>query len=130
MYKLAEFEITSMVTMPIPGTRVFELVAFNDDLRVHICSYQGMIETLTIDYRVQLPEGTSDDDLETAYNIVSLWDKEMCYFGEELLNSVVCTVPERDINRIAEELGIADIRNGRSDVLEKIGEYHSANCYC
>ncbi len=129
MFRLAEFEITSMVTMPIPGTRVFELVAFNDDLRVHICSAQGMIEALTIDYRVQLPEGTTDDDLETAQDIVSLWDKEVHYFGEELLKSVVCTVPKRDIKQIAEELEIDDVLDGRIDVLEKIAEYHSANCY-
>lgn len=129
MFRLAEFEITSMVTMPIPGTRVFELVAFNDDLRVHICSAQGMIEALTIDYRVQLPEGTTDDDLETAQDIVSLWDKKVDYFGEELLKSVVCTVPKRDIKQIAEELEIDDVLDGRIDVLEKIAEYHSANCY-
>ena len=130
MFRLAEFEITSMVTMPIPGTRVFELVAFNDDLRVHICSFQGMIEALTIDYRVQLPEGTTDDDLETAHDIVSQWDKEVQYFGEELLKSVVCTVPKRDIKQIKEELEIEDALDGRIDVLEKIAEYHSANCYC
>jgi hypothetical protein len=129
MFRLAEFEITSMVTMPIPGTRVFELVAFNDDLRVHICSAEGMIEALTIDYRVQLPEGTTDDDLETAHDIVSLWDKEVQYFGEELLKSVVCTVPKRDIKQIKEELEIEDALDGRIDVLEKIAEYHSANCY-
>lgn len=130
MFRLAEFEITSMVTMPIPRTRVFELVAFNDDLRVHICSAEGMIEALTIDYRVQLPEGTTDDDLETAHDIVSLWDKEVQYFGEELLKSVVCTVPKRDIKQIKEELEIVDVLDGRIDVLEKIAEYHSANCYC
>ena len=130
MFRLAEFEVTSMVTMPIPGTRVFELVAFNDDLRVHICSAEGMIEALTIDYRVQLPEGTTDDDLETAHDIVSLWDKEVQYFGEDLLKSVVCTVPKHDIKQIKEELEIEDALDGRIDVLEKIAEYHSANCYC
>lgn len=130
MFRLAKFEITSMVTMPIPGTRVFELVAFNDDLRVHICSFQGMIEALTIDYRVQLPEGTTDDDLETAQDIVSLWDKEVQYFGEDLLKSVVCTVPKHDIKQIKEELEIEDALDGRIDVLEKIAEYHSANFYC
>jgi hypothetical protein len=130
MFRLAEFEITSMVTMPIPGTRVFELVAFNDDLRVHICSAEGMIEALTIDYRVQLPEGTTDDDLETAHDIVRLWDKEVQYFGEDLLKSVVCTVPKHDIKQIKEELEIEDALDGRIDVLEKIAEYHSANCYC
>ena len=130
MFRLAEFEITSMVTMPIPGTRVFELVAFNDELRVHICSAEGMIEALTIDYRVQLPEGTTDDDLETAHDIVSQWDKEVHYFGEDLLKSVVCTVPKHDIKQIKEELEIEDALDGRINVLEKIAEYHSANCYC
>jgi hypothetical protein len=60
------------------------------------------------------------------------WPREFSYYGEELLQSVVCDVPEDDVRLALEDLEIERVEDAhdRAEVLEKIAEFHGQSAYC
>jgi hypothetical protein len=112
-----------------PEARVFEVVAFDDALRVHICSAQGVVEALIIDHQVEC----EDDALrESLQDDACAWERNFEYYGEFVLDNVICDVPEDDVRLALEELEIESLEGprDRAAVLEKIAEFHGQNSYC
>jgi hypothetical protein len=127
-YKIARLDVTHLCPAPA-GLKVFEIIAFDADLRVHICSAQGNIEGLTIDHEIEC----DDDDVREEWSQhATAWPREFSYYGEELLQSVVCDVPEDDVRLALEDLEIERVEDAhdRAEVLEKIAEFHGQSAYC